>query len=184
MNDIFIEQLVKRKRTFKDRFIFILVILMVISIPLTFILLATQHIVLAYFIYIALFLLFFGIWLIWFVRSHQNTEFEYQMVQDTLVISKIIAKRKRKELIRIDVRTFENLEKATEFDYKKYNFQKMLVATGDEGDKENNYYAVYRHQARGLCGILFAPNEKVLGAMKPYLNKDIVLKLFYKRERK
>lgn len=183
MNDIFIEQLVKRKRTIKDKFIFILTIVMVLAIPLTFVLLATRHIILAYFIYIALFLLFFGIWLIWFIRSHQNTEFEYQMVQDTLVISKIIAKRKRKELLRIDVRTFERLERASEFDTRKVYFQKMLVAAGDERDKENNFYAVYRHPARGLCGILFCPNEKVLNAMKPYLNKDIVLKLFYKRER-
>lgn len=183
MSDIFIEQLVKRKRSFKDRFVFILVILMVIAIPLTFVVLATQHLILAYFIYIALFVLFFGIWLIWFVRSHQNVEFEYQMVQDTLVISKIIAKRKRKELLRIDVRSFENLESASTFDYKRYNFQKMLVAAADESDDKNNFYAAYRHAARGMCGILFCPNEKVLGSMKPYLNKDIVLKLFYHRDR-
>lgn len=184
MNDIFIEQLVKKKRTFKDRFIFIIVILMVIAIPLTLVVLATQHLILPYFIYIALFVLFFGIWLIWFVRSHQNVEFEYQMVQDTLVISKIIAKRKRKELLKVDVRTFEKLERAAEFDYKKYYFQKMTVTPADERDDENNFYAVYRHPARGICGILFCPNEKVLNAMKPYLNKDIVLKLFYNRERK
>ncbi|MEE3333048.1 MAG: hypothetical protein VZR54_02085 [Ruminococcus sp.] len=183
MNDIFIEQLVKNKRSAKDRVVFILVIIMVLAVPTALVLLATHHMVYAYSIYIALFLLFFGIWLIWFVRSHQNTEFEYQMVQDTLVISKIIAKRKRKELMRIDVRTFDELEKASEIDLKSHHFQKVLVACGDENDKEHNYYACYHHAARGLCGILFCPNEKVLNSMKPYLKKDIVLKLFYNRSK-
>ncbi|MCH5304433.1 MAG: hypothetical protein J1E41_06180 [Ruminococcus sp.] len=181
MNDIFIEQLVKKKRTMKDRIIFIAIIIMVILIPLTFIALATQKLIIAYFIYIAVFLLFFGIWLVWFVRSHQNVEFEYQMVQDTLVVSKIIAKRKRKEIMKLDVRLIDLLLKGDEPELQKLNFAKVYDAAVHSSDDKNTTYAVYQHAVYGRCALMFNPNEKVLNAMKPYLKKEIVLKVFYNR---
>ena len=139
MSDIFIEQLVKKKRTMKDRIIFIAVILMVILIPTTFVILATQKIVVAYFIYVAFFLLCFGIWFIWFVRSHQNIEYEYQVVQDTLVVSKIIAKRNRKEIMKLDVRTIDVLEKGDNPEIKKLNFVKFL-RENSEGKQKKRYF--------------------------------------------
>lgn len=181
MNDIFIEQLVKKKRTFKDRVIFIAVILMVILIPTTFVILATQKLVVAYFIYVAFFLLCFGIWFIWFVRSHQNVEFEYQVVQDTLVVSKIIAKRNRKEIMKLDVRTIDLLEKGDNPEVQKLNFVKVYDAAEQSSDDKNTTYAVYQHAALGRCALMFNPNEKILNGMKPYLKKEIVLKVFYKR---
>lgn len=181
MNDIFIEQLVNKKRSAKDRIIFIAVILMVILIPLTFVVLATQKLVVAYFIYVAFFLLVFGIWFIWFVRSHQNVEFEYQVVQDTLVVSKIIAKRKRKEIMKLDIRTIDKLEKGDSEEIRRMNFVKVYDAAQKSSDDKNTTYAVYQHAALGKCALLFNPNEKILNGMKPYLNKDIVLNLFYNR---
>ena len=50
MNDIFIEQLVNKKRTMKDRIIFIAVILMVILIPVTFAALALKQVIMGYFL--------------------------------------------------------------------------------------------------------------------------------------
>ncbi len=181
MNDIFIEQLVKKKRSLKDRVIFIAVILMVILIPVTFVVLAMKKIVVAYFIYIAFFFLIFGIWFIWFVRSHQNVEFEYQVVQDILVVSKIIAKRKRKEIMKLDVRTVDKLEKGDDPEIQKMNFVKVYDAAEHSADDKNTTYAVYQHAALGRCALLFNPNERVLNGMKPYLKKDIVLKIFYNR---
>ena len=92
MNDIFIEQLVKKKRTVKDNIIFIFTILTVILVPVVLASLAVTEVLTAYFIYISFFVLLIGIWSIWMVYSNQKVEFEYQMVQDTLVVSKIIEK--------------------------------------------------------------------------------------------
>lgn len=181
MNDIFIEQLVARKRRIKDTVMFIAVILAVILIPVTFVALVMSRLILAYFLYIAFFLFVFGIWGIWYVRSHQNVEFEYQMVQDTIVVSKIIAKRKRKEIIKADVRQFDILTKSSDKELDKLKFSKVYEACTDIKDGENTYYAVYQHPAYGRCALIFTPNERILNSMKPYLKKDIVLKLFYKR---
>lgn len=181
MNDIFIEQLVTRKRRIKDTVMFIAVILAVILIPVTFAVLVMSRLILAYFLYIAFFLFVFGIWGVWFVRSHQNVEFEYQMVQDTIVVSKIIAKRKRKEIIKADVRQFDILTKSSDKALDKLKFSKVYEACADIKDGENTYYAVYQHPAYGKCALIFTPNERIFNSMKPYLKKDIVLKLFYKR---
>ena len=53
MNDIFIEQLVTRKRRIKDTVMFVAVILSVILIPVTFAVLVMGRLILAYFLYIA-----------------------------------------------------------------------------------------------------------------------------------
>lgn len=181
MNDIFIEQLVKKKRKVKDRIIFIVTLLLVILIPVLFIVLAKMQILIAYFIYIAFFLLLFGVWLVWFIRTNQNVEYEYQMVQEVIVVSKITAKRKRKEIVKIDVKLFDRLAKAKDDSVKNLNFMKVYEACADFYDEENTYYAVYQHPAYGRTALFFTPNEKILNAMKPYLKKDIVLKLFYNR---
>lgn len=181
MNDIFIEQLVNKKRTMKDRIIFIAVILMVILIPVTFAALALKQVIMGYFFWIAFFMFCFGVWFIWFVRSHQNVEFEYQVVQDILVVSKIIAKRKRKEIMKLDVRTIDKLEKGDDPEIRKMNFVRVYDAAEQSSDDKNTTYAVYQHAALGKCALLFNPNERVLNGMKPYLKKEIVLKVFYNR---
>ncbi|MBQ7505520.1 MAG: hypothetical protein IJT79_09465 [Ruminococcus sp.] len=181
MNDIFIEQIVKRKRTMRDRAVFIITIILVILIPATIMVLALNDLIMHYFAVLALFILLMGIWFIWFTRSHQNIEFEYQMVQDILVVSKIIAKRKRKELLKLDTHNIEQLAKGDEPEKSKMKFVRVIDAAADSSDEKNTWYAVYTQAGGGRRALFFDPNEKVLNAMKPYLKKDIVLKLFYNR---
>lgn len=181
MNDIFIEQIVKRKRTMRDRAVFIITIILVILIPATIMVLALNDLIMHYFAVLALFILLMGIWFIWFTRSHQNIEFEYQMVQDILVVSKIIAKRKRKELLKLDTHNIEQLDKGDEPEKSKMKFVRVIDAAADSSDEKNTWYAVYTQAGGGRRALFFDPNDKVLNAMKPYLKKDIVLKLFYNR---
>ena len=182
MNDTFIEQLVKRKRTIRDRVVFIMVIIFVLLIPATALMLVYAFGVnIGYFAYISLFLFFFGIWLIWFVRSHQNQEFEYQIVGDTIVVSRIIAKRKRKEMLRLDIPKIDMLDTMENVDKNKQVLVKVYDAAEKSSDFKNTYCAVFLGATGSKRGLFFNPNERVLGAMKPYLKKEIVLKLFYNR---
>lgn len=181
MNDVFFEQVVKKKRTAKDKLNFIITIIMVVLVPLTMLILTYFRVLITYFAIVAIFVFAFGIWLIWFVRSHQNVEFEYQVIQDTLVVSKVIDKRIRKHILKLDIKSLEILEKGGEEGFDGKRIIKVFESCGDKKDKENTFYAVFNHTAYGRCGLLFSPNERILGAMKHYLNKEIVLKLFYHR---
>lgn len=60
-------------------------------------------------------------------------------------------------------------------------FTKTFIAARDVDVKDDNYYAVFNSPAYGKCLLIFSPNEQILQGMKPYLKKDIVIKLFYNR---
>ncbi len=182
MSDVFIEYFVKAKRTARNRAVFILTILLAFLVPITLVVLSTYKFINGYFGMIAIFLFFFGIWAIWFVRSHQNVEYEYQVVIDTLVVSKVIAKRKRKELLRLDIRKIETMDTLKENPVEKLSLMRVYEAMADYGDKENTVIAVFPRAAGGRDALLFTPNEKILNGMKPYLKKDLLLKWFYHRK--
>lgn len=179
MNDIFIEQVVRKKRDFRQRVSFVAAILTALGLPALVAVLGvfTLH----YLVIVSFFVLLFGIWFIWFFRSHQNYEFEYQMVGDTIVVSKVIAKRARKEMLKLDVHNIDILEKGSSDEINKINFVKTVIACEGEIDEKNTYCAVYTVGTNGKRGLFFDPNEKILGAMRPYLKKDIQLKLFCNR---
>ena len=62
-------------------------------------------------------------------------------------------------------------------------FTKTFVAARDIDADDENYYAVFNSTAYGRCVLIFTPNEQILQGMKKYLNKDIMIKLFYSNNR-
>ncbi len=176
--DIFNEQLVKRANAPKQLIIKILSVVMLITIPLVCILLA-YPLNLAYLIYLAFFIFLIGIYVVWYVFSIQKVEYEYSVSSGVLEISKIIALRKRKSMCKLQISDIDILDK-DEKAIDKMHFAKRIEAFADIND-ENNYYAVFNSAAYGKTLLVFAPNEKILNAMKGHLKKDIVIKIFYKR---
>lgn len=174
----FNEQVVKRANKPKNLIIKILSILILIMIPIIFSVLAFA--ITAYMFYIGLFLFIGGIYVVWYIITSQKVEYEYSVVGDELEISKVISLRKRKRVCKVPIREIEQLEKG-EKSVKGMRFTKSFIAPRDIDADDENYYAVYNSAAYGKCLLIFSPNEKILEGMKRYLNKDIVLKLFYNR---
>lgn len=174
----FNEQVVKRVNKPKNLIIKILSVLILIMIPIVFSVLA--FVITAYMFYIGLFLFMGGIYVVWYIFTSQRVEFEYSVMGDELEIAKVISLRKRKRVCKVPIREIEKLEKGEKsVDGKK--FSKSFIAARDIDADDENYYAVFNSAAYGKCLLIFSPNEQILEGMKRYLNKDIVLKLFYKR---
>ena len=127
-----------------------------------------------------MFLFLGGIYLVWYVFSSQKVEFEYSVAGDELDISKIISLRKRKKVCKVPIREIDKLEKNEDI-INNMRFTKTFIAARDVDVKNDNYYAVFNSPAYGKCLLIFSPNEQILQGMKPYLKKDIVIKLFYNR---
>lgn len=176
--EIFNEQLVKREKTPKQLIIKILSVVLLITIPALCIILA-YPLKIAYLIYVAFFIFLFGIYIVWYVFSIQRVEYEYSVSNGVLEVSKIIALRKRKKLCKMQISDIEILDQ-DEKAIDAMRFAKRIEACASLNDK-NNYYAVFNSPATGRTLLIFAPNEKILNAMKGHLKKDIVLKIFYKR---
>lgn len=174
----FNEQVVKRANKPKNMIIKIISVLILIMIPIIFSVLSFA--ITAYMFYIGLFLFIGGIYVVWYIITSQKVEFEYSVAGDELEISKIISLRKRKRVCKVPIREIEQLEKgAKSVDGAK--FSKSFIAARDIDADDENYYAVFNSAAYGKCLLIFSPNEQILEGMKRYLNKDIVLKLFYNR---
>ena len=159
----FNEQVVRRVNKPKNLIIKIVSVLLLILVPTTLFLLAFATI--AYLIYVAFFVFIGGIYVVWYVFS----------------IQKVVALRKRKTMCKVQINEIERLEK-DDTEIKKMRFLKTFIAARDIDSKDENYFAVFNSPAYGRCLLVFTPNEDILNGMKPHLNKNIVVQLFYKRK--
>ena len=64
---------------------------------------------------------------------------------------------------------------------REMSFSKVYMAAEDADDVNGNWFAVFSTPERGRCLLVFNPNEQILQGMKPYLKRELMLKLFYKR---
>lgn len=171
--DGFCEQVVKKNRCAKDNVLAVVYILMALGIPALCIGLA--YVITAYFIYIGLFLLVALVPLAILMINYQKVEFEYQVVDNILVVDKIIAKRRRKKIVRIRVDEIKEMTKFNEkYSGKKIN--KYFIAV-DNVEEDDVYAFVFYNEARGHCAIVMKPNKTILEGMRPKLNPDIQLKV-------
>lgn len=175
--EVFNEQVVKRLNKPVNVIIRILAVMLLILVPLICILLA--YVITAYMIYVGLFLFIGGIYVVWYVFSQQKVDYEYSVNGDELDIAKVISLRKRKRVCKVPIRDIEKLDKG-EKTIENMRFTKTFVAARDIDADDENYYAVFNSTAYGRCVLIFTPNEQILQGMKKYLNKDIMIKLFYR----
>ena len=175
----FNEQVVRRAKKPKNLIIKIVAVLLLILVPAT--IFALAFVITAYLVYVAFFVFLGGIYAVWYVLSIQKVDFEYSVSGNELTVAKVIALRKRKNICKIQINEIERLEK-DDTEIKKMRFLKTFIAARDIDAKDENYFAVFNSPAYGRCLLVFTPNEDILNGMKPHLNKNIVVQLFYKRK--
>ncbi|MCQ4021487.1 MULTISPECIES: DUF6106 family protein [unclassified Ruminococcus] len=177
--DTMVEQVVKKKKDKKDLLIKIITISALILIPFTCFMLAP--IINFYFIMIGFFLLLGGIYVAWFIFSNLKVEYEYSFVSGSMTISKIMSKRKRKNIICFETSKIEELIEYDNRDFDTRLYSHIYSACGVDSTDYKTYAAVITTEKHGRSVLLFTPNEKLLQAMKPHLPRQIVVNLFYKR---
>ncbi len=164
MNDIFVEQLVERKKDSKSRMKKIALIIG--GIILTF--LSFEFLFSLSFILIAL------IWfMVYFFYVRENVEYEYSFTSGELDIDKIMNRSKRKHMLTVDVREFEIMvKKNLENDYRELNnFTKSYDYSSGEIN-ENVYIAVFRKDKERVK-LTFEPNEKTLNSIRMYIPNKV-----------
>lgn len=170
------EQVVKVKRTAKYYVNIALIIFFAISIPVGVIVLA-ELIQRAYLIYIAFFLILVFAYLAWFLITSMNFEYEYALLGSSFGIDKIIAKRRRKKMFKLDIKEISEFLKYSDSEMNKRKFTKIYELAGEKYS-ENNYIACFHSEAKGNCALIFSPNEKMLQAMKPFFKQEIAVKIY------
>lgn len=172
--DAYLEQIVKHRKGYKD---FMIKVAMIMSI---FAVLAIGVIVGVmfnyYFIVIGFFLSLFDIYLCWYVVTSRDVEYEYTVTNNNLQIDKIMSKRRRKEVLSIDIKKIEGFDKLSEGRLKDNHCDKVLQL-GTYDDDESQYRFIVQTNKYGKIMVVFAPNSKILDAIKLHLKPEVKIQL-------
>ena len=112
----------------------------------------------------------------WKLTSRFNTEYEYIITNGTMDIDKIINKSSRKRMCSMELSGVSRLEK---FNIGLINNvdKKMLVIACNLDDPDV-YYMVCDREGKGAIHVVFAPEERLKGAMVKFIPKFIANSAF------
>lgn len=175
-----VEQVVKKEKDFKYYLNICLLVLAALGIPGVFVMLSFITGV-RYLIVVAFFLLLFSIYGLWWAITSLKVDYEYACLSSTLRIDKVIAKRRRKSIVKFDIKSVTNFFPYDDKEMGKRKIGKVFRASAKEFSEEN-YVMIFRHEARGECALIFTPNEKMLEAIKPFFSAEMKKKLYFGKQ--
>jgi hypothetical protein len=149
--DIFMEKLIRRKRTTRDYLIVATVIYL--SIMANFIALMVPL--------LRVFTLALAAVCIYFTVRRTYIEYEYSLTNNELDIDKIVAKKNRSRLFTASCKDFEMFGR---IDHSKYNDVKTIekkVLAVTKNDSKNVYFAVLQFEGTRTL-LLFEPDERMI----------------------
>ena len=156
MSDLYLEELVKRKRTTMDSALRLG--LMALSAVLVVLALLSWNIVI---IVAAIAICVADI----FVFPRFNTEWDYQYVNGEIDVDRILNKSKRKRVASYDIANAEILApaKSHRIDYYNNNPKmKVIDYSSCDPERERNVYAMIISNEGQLLKVLFEPTEKMV----------------------
>ena len=174
--DVFIEQIIKRKITGKDKLIMLLLLLA--AAVLSFLAITLLPAVAPMLSTISIFVvagLFYGAWRI---ITNYYVEFEYAITNGDITVDKIIYRRKRKRVVSVDAKEVEAMGKYNAAEHQHREYGKRLIAAKDPNDAENSWYITFHNQEFGNTILVFTPDERTLGAIKPFLKRQVSIDAF------
>ncbi|MCR4796294.1 MULTISPECIES: hypothetical protein [Ruminococcus] len=106
----------------------------------------------------------------------QNTyvEYEYSFTNGELDVDKIIAKKKRREMLSTNVRQFTAFGKYSD-DIEESDDMTIIFATDNIASHE--YYADFNDESAGSARLVFAPDERMLENITKFLPAKLRTKL-------
>ena len=166
--DTFFEQIVAIRKNWKTITLFILVWLLAFVICAFFFL--TN--LLGGFILFLVFGVFYGAYKI---TSILNVEYEYIITNGTLDIDKILNKSSRKRILSLDLSKVSRIEKFNPALVSKINSKQLVMACNDNDDA---YLLVVESEGKGATYLVFAPEERLRGAVIKFVPKFIAISAF------
>ena len=160
--DIFIEEMVERKRTAKD--VAIVFGLMVLSVIFAYLLLVEVFSLIPQ-LGSVLFLLTAGvIYIAYRFSMSLNVEYEYLLVKNEIDIDKIMNRKKRKRLTTVNLKGLEAFGRCggnREYERLSGDISVKKIYACKKKNDENNYFVVYFENSMRVMTV-FSPSEKIV----------------------
>lgn len=106
-----------------------------------------------------------------YLGTNYDVEYEYLIVNGEIDIDKIMAKKRRKNMLTVNVASFENFGLYTN-DTKDDESAAIVWAVGAEKNYDT-YFADFTHETLGKCRLLFSPSDKFLREIKLHLKGQL-----------
>lgn len=168
MSDLYLEELVKRRWTTKDRAVRILLM------ALTVILILGAFFIQYLLVFPAIIICIADI----FIFPRFNVEWEYQYVNGELDVDRIINKAKRKRKDSFDLERVEIIAPAGSHRLDYYNNNKNLKEvnyTSNDPERAKQVFAMIVADESTLKKVLFEPTEKMLRDMRSRAPRKVYL---------
>jgi len=164
--DIFLEKIVKRKKTVMDSAIIAGIIILAILLIM----------ILSSFKFLQTFSLFIivgiGYLAFMFMRS-RSIEYEYIVTNGDLDIDMIIAQRKRKRIFSGSCKDFDVVAKLTsgQYDHNTQSIKKRILAISSMESKDVYFATLVKDGQKTL--IFFEPHAKMIESFKKYIPRKV-----------
>lgn len=110
----------------------------------------------------------------YFKMQGMYIEYEYTFTNGELDVDKIIAKKKRKEMLTVNVSKFSEFGRYSE---DLPETKEMTVVIASDNIASNEYYADFTHEEYGETRLIFSPDEKMIENIKTSLPRTLRAKL-------
>ena len=177
--DSFSEQLIKRRKTTLEKVMVFIMGVMAAILIVMFIILAVIPGGGAFgslFTFFGLLLAAGAGYLAYFVITGTNIEFEYTITNGSFDVDKIIAQRKRKRLLSVELKDFEKFGVYVLSEHAQKKYDQQIHAAGGWGGPY--YFGVVNVKGKGTTLVVFEPNEKTLGLVKKFLPRQVAIDAF------
>lgn len=171
--DIFVEQLVKKKRETKD---FLMIIGLIAAALVVLYLLAAFMSWIPFFAYVILIAVFIMIYGLYNLITSVNLEYEYCFTNGALDVDKIINLRKRQRLTELNAKEIEIMARITDSRFDKYFNNpvfKKIYACADKKSSDT-YFIIYNENGIQKM-LLFTPNAEIKDGFKKFNPQKIEL---------
>lgn len=172
--DNFSEQLVKKNETSADRNRRIMLLILGILLTIALAVLSFLQLDKPGMAFLGMLLAVAAGYGTYFIVQGTYVEYEYTFTNGELDIAKIVAKKKRIELISTDVRSFTNFGKYND-DMEETDDMTVVIASDNIASHE--YYADFQDEEYGSVRLIFVPDEKTLGNIRRALPQKLKAQL-------
>ncbi len=162
--DTFFEQIVSIHKT-KKTFVALFSIWTVVVLVSAFLIMAMTY--LPRFATVFLLIIFGLFWGGYKLTALLSIEYEYILTNGDIDVDKIIARSNRKRILTISCADVERVGPYRPGVKPDGNFNKTFLFCNETD--ENAYYFVVRHKNMGMVLMIFAPDERMQGAIAKYL---------------
>ncbi len=175
--DVYLEQLVKRKNTAAIILIRIAIVVGTIVLGSAMLICAPMIGPFSSIMFLLFALLVYGAYVA-FVS--QNVEYEYIITNGDIDIDKIIAQRRRKRILSFRCKDVMKMGKYNAEEHKSVSYDKKFFV--QDASDENEWYLTFTSPKHGKVLVVFTGYERVLNAMRPFLPRETVMSVFINKQ--